>query len=167
MLGLDKTARPVPSTAFSMLRTAVQLCPHLLCWQREWGGESRCPLVTRHCAAVALAIPLPLGAFITFAGVPSSALLCDTLSMACACAQDEVLPPAHMRQLYEAVGGAACPTCRWVEFPQASPCRTCYGPVSQAALPCHAVARLRTVRISACASACAQTGAGPRKPAEC
>ena len=32
--------------------------------------------------------------------------------------QDEVLPPVHMRQLYEAVGGPACTTCRWVEFPQ-------------------------------------------------
>ncbi|KAK9832839.1 hypothetical protein WJX81_005824 [Elliptochloris bilobata] len=33
--------------------------------------------------------------------------------------QDEVLPPVHMRQLYEAVGGPACTTCQWVEFPEA------------------------------------------------
>jgi hypothetical protein len=33
-------------------------------------------------------------------------------------AQDEVLPPVQMRQLYEAVGGEACATCRWVEFPE-------------------------------------------------
>ena len=38
-----------------------------------------------------------------------------------ACAQDEVLPPVHMRQLYEVVGGPASATCRWVEFPQVSP----------------------------------------------
>lgn len=61
-------------------------------------------------------------------------------------AQDEVLPPVHMRQLYEAVGGAACATCRWVEFPQVrsgriqvyqSPCRIAIALARCPTVPCH------------------------------
>ena len=38
----------------------------------------------------------------------------------CLCgAQDEIVPPSHMRALYEEVGGAANGNCTWVDFPQA------------------------------------------------
>ena len=33
--------------------------------------------------------------------------------------QDEIVPPSHMRALYEEVGGAANGNCTWVDFPDA------------------------------------------------
>ena len=34
-------------------------------------------------------------------------------------AQDEIVPPAHMRALYEEVGGSGNSLVTWVEFPEA------------------------------------------------